>query len=233
MGWVLSGPLRGFCQDSQINVNFVEHDLSGNVDYQELEEWITKLWDFKTLGIREDNKVHEGLKDTIVFNGERYEVSPPWKKGIGPPLKNYENSMKRPKGQIGRLKDNPDILKTYDAIIKKQEENGVIERVAKLDAADNVHYLPHHTVVCKDAKTTKVRIVNKSSSKEGKRGVSLNDCLHVGPGLSPLLYDILIRFQEKRFALVGDIEKAFLNIVVNERDRDHLCFLWVTSVDSR
>ena len=64
--------------------------------------------------------------------------------------------MKRLKGQMGRLKDNPDILKTYDAIIREQEENGIIERVAELDAADRVHYLPHHAVIRKDAKTTKV-----------------------------------------------------------------------------
>ena len=57
---------------------------------------------------------------------------------------------------MGRLKDNPDILKTYDAIIREQEENGIIERVAELDAADRVHYLPHHAVIRKDAKTTKV-----------------------------------------------------------------------------
>ncbi|KAL9955950.1 hypothetical protein ACROYT_G037357 [Oculina patagonica] len=95
-----------------------------------------------------------------------------------------------------------------------------------------IHYLPHHAVVRKDAKTTKVRVVYDASSKEGKGGVSLNDCLHVGPALSPLLFDILIRFREKRVALVGDIEKEFLNIVVNERDRDCLRFLWVKSVDS-
>ena len=133
---------------------------------------------------------------------------------------------------MGRLKDNPDILKTYDAIIREQEENGIIERVVELDAADRVHYLPHHAVIRKDAKMTKVRIVYDASAKEGKRGVSLNDCLHVGPALSPLLYNILIRFRERHVALVGDIEKAFLNIMVNECDRDCLRFLWVTSVDS-
>ena len=132
-----------------------------------------------------------------------------------------------------RLKDNPDILKTYDAIIREQDENGIIERVAELDAADRVHYLPHHTIICKDAKTTKVRIVYDASSKEGKHGVSLNDCLHVGPALLPLLYAILIRFREKRVALVGDMEKVFLNIMVNEHDRDCLHFLWVTSVESK
>ena len=54
----------------------------------------------------------------------------------------------------------------------------------------------------------------------------------MGPALSPLLYDILIRFREKRVAVVGDIEKAFLNVEVKSRDRDCLRFLWVNNVDS-
>ena len=102
----------------------------------------------------------------------------------------------------------------------------------ELETPDKVHYLPHHAVIRNEAKTTKIRVVYDASSKEGKRGVSLNDCLHVGPALSPLLYDILIRFREKRVAVVGDIEKAFLNVEVKSRDRDCLRFLWVNNVDS-
>ena len=208
------------------------HNVSRNVDCRELEESTRRLWDYETLGIREDDEVLEALKDATLFNGKRYEVSLPWKEGHGPLPSNYQNSMKRLKGQLERLKNDTEILDTYDAIIKEQEEAGIIERVARLDPSEKILYLPHHAVVRKDSKTTKVRVVYDASSKEGKGGVSLNDCLHVGPALSPLLYDILIRFREKRVALVGDIEKAFLNIVVKERDRDCLRFLWVKSVDS-
>ena len=45
--------------------------------------------------------------------------------------------------------------------------------------------------------------------------------------MNPLLFDILVRFRENKVALVGDIEKAFLNIEVNPGDRDCLKFLWV------
>jgi hypothetical protein len=45
--------------------------------------------------------------------------------------------------------------------------------------------------------------------------------------LNPLLFDILVRFRENKVALVGDIEKAFLNIEVDPGDRDCLRFLWV------
>ena len=56
LGWVLLGPLKGTRDDMQINVNFVSHALSP-VDSNELEDSTRKLWDFKTLGIREENEV--------------------------------------------------------------------------------------------------------------------------------------------------------------------------------
>ena len=61
--------------------------------------------------------------------------------------------------------------------------------------------------------------------------MSPNHCLHVGPTLSPLSYEILIQFRQKRIVLVGDIEKAFLDIKVKLRDHDCLRFLWVENVD--
>ena len=130
LGWVLSGLLKGFCDDSQVSVHLVGHNVSRNVDCRELEESARKLWDYKTIGIREDDEVHEALKDAILFNGKRYEVSLPWKEGHGTLPSNYQNSMKRLKGQLERLKSDTEILDTYDAIIKEQEEAGIIERVA-------------------------------------------------------------------------------------------------------
>lgn len=58
-------------------------------------------------------------------------------------------------------------------------------------------------------------------------GPPLNNCVYTGPPLSPLLMDIMIRFRCFKMALVGDIEKAFLMVGVEERDRDELRFLWV------
>ena len=92
--------------------------------------------------------------------------------------------------------------------------------------------MPHHAVVRKQAKTTKVRVVYDASCKEGKNSVSLNDCLHVGPPLTPLLFEILLRFRENRIALAADIEKAFLNVEIAKTDRDVLRFLWVDDLGS-
>ena len=174
--------------------------------------------------------MYEDFVDSIAFNGTRYSVKLPWKEGHNSLPSNYELSLSRMKGQIRKLRKEPEVLEEYNEVIEEQLTSGVIESVTELERADKVHYIPHLAVVRKEANTTKVRVVYDASAKLGKGGTSLNDCLHVGPSLNPLLFDILVRFREKRVALVGDIEKAFLNIEVAERYRDCLRFLWCEDV---
>ncbi|XP_006818999.1 uncharacterized protein LOC102803656, partial [Saccoglossus kowalevskii] len=56
----------------------------------------------------------------------------------------------------------------------------------------------------------------------------LNDCLQTGPSLLNDLTAILLRFRLHRVALTGDIEKAFLNVRLDEKDRDFTKFLWLS-----
>ena len=79
-------------------------------------------------------------------------------------------------------------MEEYDSVIKEQLEKGIIEPVIELERAEKIHYIPHHAVVRKDAKTTKVRVVYDASCKESLKGASLNDCLHIGPKLAQLLF---------------------------------------------
>ena len=73
--------------------------------------------------------------------------------------------------------------------------------------------------------TTKLRIVYEASAKTS--GPSLNDCLYTSPKFNQMILDILLRF---RIALTADIERAFLQIGIQEEDRDVLRFLWFYDV---
>ena len=230
LGWVISGPLeysQSADRERTVSVNIVGKDsaMSGRV-----EEDIQVLWDLETLGITESDGVYEEFVDSICFNGNRYSVKLPWKEGRDVLDSNYELSLSRMKGQVRKLRKEPEILREYDSVIKEQLASGVIERVVELERSDGVYYIPHLAVIRKEASTTKLRVVYDASAKSGKEGTSLNDCLHKGPSLTPLLFDILVRFREKRVALIGDIEKAFLNIEVDKEDRDFLRFLWFDDV---
>ena len=146
---------------------------------------------------------------------------------------NYENSVARLSSHLKRLRRDAGVLKEYDAIIQDQLQSGVIERVdtSKCPDVGKVHYLPHHGVVRRDSMSTKLRIVFDASSKATSNSPSLNDCLCSGPALTPTIFKILLRFRERKIALVADIEKAFLNIGVHEEDRDALRFLWVDNLE--
>ena len=230
LGWVLSGPIRETPGDE--NTVEVHHVRTEKLCCRSLEKDVERMWDLETLGIKESDEVHEALLDKIKFNGERYSVKLPWKQGHEILPSNYVNSLTRMKGQIKRLSKERGLLEEYDQIIREQLDAGVVETVAELEKKENVHYLPHQAVIRRDAKTTKLRVVYDASSKAKGKGASLNECLHVGPSLTPMLFDILLRFRENRIVLVGDIEKAFLNIEVDKEDRDYLRFLWMRDISN-
>ena len=118
--------------------------------------------------------------------------------------------MKRLRGLLNRL--------NYDKTIQDQVARGIIEMAPpNKTVATRVHYLPHHGVVRKDKSTTKLRVVYDTSAKSS--GPSLNECLYKGPKFQQLTLDLLVRFRSYKVALTADVEKAFLMIAVDERDR--------------
>ncbi|XP_018309970.1 uncharacterized protein [Mycetomoellerius zeteki] len=61
-----------------------------------------------------------------------------------------------------------------------------------LDSSRREFFLPHHDVIKDSSSTTKLRVVFNGSQKTNL-GISLNDCLHIGPKLQTELTDIIIR----------------------------------------
>ena len=60
-------------------------------------------------------------------------------------------------------------------------------------------------------------MVFDASTKPHHLANSVNDCMHTGPPLQPLLWDILIRGCMGPFVLLGDIEKVFLQISLRKK----------------
>ena len=122
----------------------------------------------------------------------------------------------------------PKLFKQYNEIIQDQLNLGIIEKVTSTSSEGLIkHYIPHHPVITPAKNTTKVRIVYDASAKTYKDNKSLNECLYRGPVILPSLYGLLIRFRLSPIGVVGDIEKAFLNVGLQVRDRDATRFLWL------
>ena len=136
---------------------------------------------------------------------------------------NYELCRNRLSKLQQKLSKDPELFERYDNTFREQIEKGIIERADQPGEIGATHYLPHHPVVREDRQTTKLGVVFDSSAKS--QGPSLNECLYKGPQLTPLLYDILLRFRSYPVALTADIEKVFFQISIAQQERDYLRFL--------
>ncbi|KAL1447857.1 hypothetical protein WDU94_012336 [Cyamophila willieti] len=230
LGWTLTGKLP--------NTGESNHD--GNVatlvtNLLIKEASINHLWDLDTLGIMDPTEkmsqaelckaTEEHFLKTVGINEEgRYEVRLPFLANHPPLSSNYGLSEKRLDSTLRKLKSNGHELE-YGKVLESWLETGIIERVPDNEVENlNSHYLPHHPVF-KVGSTTPLRPVFDASAKENGRS-SLNQSLEKGPNLIQKIPTCLAHFRENQVGLSGDIAKAFLQIAVNQRDRDFLRFLW-------
>ena len=214
----------------KVESNTVEELHPPDLDFD-----VRKFWDYESLGIKsEEPPIDENFRKSLEFVQQKYKVSLPFKENHPLIHDNYSLSLQMFHSLIKRLKSKPDILTQYNSVITDQLQNGMIERVPESELNSHkpggVHYLPHHEVIRSDKKTTRLRIVYDASSKRANE-VSLNDCFYRGPPLTPLIFDILVRFRMFRTVLIGDLEKAFLNVRVTPEECDYLSFIWLDDIN--
>ena len=151
-----------------------------------------------------------------------YETTLPWR-GNHPPLPTFEHGSKRRLEQLVRKLERNGQYSKYNEIIHEQLQQEVIEP-APATEPEEAFYIPHKAVVRKQAETTKLRVVCDASAKETEAQPSLNDCLHPGPPLQNLLWDVLVRSRFLPVLLTGDLKQAFLRVRIKAQDRDSLGF---------
>lgn len=105
--------------------------------------------------------------------------------------------------------------------------DGHAERVPMIRSA-NAYFMPHRGVWKENALTTKLRVVFDASSHRRDQD-PLNARLTKGVDLNPSIVSLMIKFRIDRVAAIADLQKAFLQIRILDRDRDFLRFLWIYS----
>eukprot|EP00795_Rhopilema_esculentum_P002501 gene2501-696_t len=174
VGWILSDPVPVFNESTSTGTNFAQtHVLRVNEERPSIncnstvEKELSKFWELESLGISpKEESVYEHFSDEIRFVDGRYEVKLPCKLKHPPLPDNYVLAKKRLEKQMPKLQSNPELLKEYNAIMKDQEERGMMERVIPntKGVVGKTHFLPHHPVVRQEKETTKVRIVYDASA---------------------------------------------------------------------
>ena len=217
LGWTVMSPGR---EESESPILLTQ---SATMDYEQ-------LCALDVLGLADRNEndqltVYQEFKEQLRRDEAGwYETKLPWR-GNHPPLPTNEFGSKRRLEQLVRKLERTDQYAEYDSIIQEQLQQGIIEAAPK-ESTKKEFYIPHKGVCRKEAESTKLRVVYDASARESNSQPSLNECLHPGPPLQNLLWDVLLRARFYPILLTGDLKKAFLQIRIHEEERDSLRFHW-------
>ncbi|GFR22320.1 uncharacterized protein TNCT_715371 [Trichonephila clavata] len=196
----------------------------------------SKFWDLEVSGLIDTKQESDVSENQIIKNFEsnikydekskRYRVKLPWKLEARE-LKDNREIAKRYTRLRKRFQKNPHLFLEYREVLQNYLKQGIIELVPDSDSDSNnvTFYLPHREVIRKDSPSSQLRIVYDASSHDAN-SPSLNSCLHIGPNLYPEIFDILLRFRLNAVAFTADMNQAFLQILLNEEDRDVTKFLF-------
>ena len=192
-----------------------------------------RLYSLDVLGVEDRGEndlsdIHREFNENISrqSNG-RYEIKIPWIPGSDLTETNEIQSRRRLKNVERKLRHDEKLQKEYTGIVENQLREGIVERVPEEEAkGERIFYMPHKPVVRESATTTKVRMVFDASARPTPTANSINECMYTGPALQPQLWDIMVRARMSANLLIGDLQKAFLQIGIAQEDRGSFRFLF-------
>ncbi|XP_047984500.1 uncharacterized protein LOC125225346 isoform X1 [Leguminivora glycinivorella] len=233
LGWIVSGKTEPQLEEESYVVTYAQTCIETKLhqpDSPLCDGDIKNLWELECIGICDSPKAtreEEAIKnfnETTVKINNRYTVSWPWITYPPDLPNNFGIAFGRLSSLLKRM--DQETLMSYDDTFKQQLAKGIIEVVptSGTSTGNAIHYLPFHGV---RHRGKPMRIVYDASSKSNKNTKSLNECLYRGPLMLEDLTGLLIKFRTHHIGLTSDIEKAFLQMALHEKDRDVTRFLWL------
>ncbi|KAI5726130.1 hypothetical protein M8J77_024237 [Diaphorina citri] len=228
-GWVLMGkvPVSDFCETK--NSLFVR-----TVDSEPpLDTLIKRFWEVEEVSSQkfenpENVKCEQYYQDTTVREPDgRYNVCLPFKEQQPAVGSTRDIALKRFLSLESRLHKQPQLFHEYKKFMDEYLELGHLS----VASHPSPYLVPHHCVIKESSSTTKLRVVFDSSVKDSK-GVSLNDCLLIGPKLQLDIPDIILNFRLHRVALCADVKQMYRGILVNDQHRKYQHIFWRDSPNS-
>ena len=216
LGWAISGPVG-----KKTSCNFCAS----------LDEKVERFWRLDNAGVDvcsgmsvSDASTIRNWDENAKVVDSHYVLEIPFKHEE-PDLPDNKQLAERRLEYLGkRLKKDEALRIRYKQEIDKLVEKQFAEKIKDSTATKGITwYIPHHGVLNPN-KPDKLRVVNDCSAKFD--GVSLNSSVHQGPDLTNKLIGVLLRFRQKQYAIMSDVEAMYHQVVVPESQRDALRFLW-------
>jgi hypothetical protein len=212
LGWTITSPGQEF------DVSAMLLTQTAQVNYDELCKLdVLGLADHP---VGDQNEVFEEFKEQLQRSKDGwYQTGLPWK-GDHPALPTGKDVSLHRLNTLVRKLEKSGTINDYDAIIREQLDQGVIERALDTVVGEEC-YIPHKPVIREKAESTKLRIVYDASVRVEDNAPSLNECLNPGPPLQNQLWSVLVRGRFNPVALTADIKQAFLQVRICEENRDN------------
>ncbi|KAH7714690.1 Pao retrotransposon peptidase family protein [Aphelenchoides avenae] len=185
-----------------------------------------------------NEEVHHRFQRDVKKVDGRMQVRLPWKVPPEAPeffLKDHRQlSWSRFQSKIKKIQSNPAHMAAVKQLFDDLEQREIISRLTKhFDQTHRVfpkHYFPYRIIIKQAANISKLRPVYDASARQNKSDMSLNDCRFEGPVLLNDLVQILLRICLFKHLLISDIEKAFLQILLDPRDRHATRFFFLADI---
>ena len=224
LGWVLTGKIK--TSDVEDGTRLVNHII-------QVDEILQRFWEIESI----PNKVHLSQEEAecerhFAANIQRGDngrsvVRLPFKDNIGQLGLSKQMAEQRLLSLKRRFRKFPIHKDSYINFMKEYNELKHMHLLGNLNDVNwNEGYcLPHHFVLKDNSSTTKLRVVFDGSAKTSS-GLSLNDCMMVGPTIQSDLFDLLLKFRIGLVALKADIAKMFRQFDVHPEDTKFQRILW-------
>ena len=159
LGYLLSGPLIPPREQHRQRVATILHVSTEPVQDAELF-WTMESTAISSTSVDPDKKFMTEYQRTCITREAdgSYTARFPWKPNHSPLPTNLILCGGRTRALARRLAASPELLTTYNNILKDQERWGFIEKINSPAVNSYCHYIPHHAVK-KELLTTPIRIV--------------------------------------------------------------------------
>ncbi|XP_019885866.2 uncharacterized protein LOC109610671 [Ooceraea biroi] len=231
LGWIVSRPTS---QQSRRSGQVMTVSISSSSDVN-LDEALQRFWEQEEvpalpcarLTAEELECVNHFRSTHSRDSTRRYIVHLPFRSGCGELGSSRSAALRLLERMQHQIRRDATFGQLYVDFMKEYE---ALEHMtlSSNSSSTGANFLPHHGVLRQNISTTKLRVVFNGSARTSS-GLSLNDCLHVGPKLHQDIVAVLLRWRVHTFVFAADIEKMFRQILLHADDRYFQKILWSAS----